>query len=165
MVVAQYEEVLTRISRRTLDSFPELRKALRGVLGVDADSVEINVPAVVALVAHVPFVKSGVKYSKLGLAQRDHYTCQYCGKLLAFSAITKDHVIPRDMGGTSCWENVVVACQPCNAKKGNKLPAQVGMHLLKKPCRPKYLPNNGLVVEYDSAPPEWQPFLIANQVA
>lgn len=32
---------------------------------------------------------------------------------------TFDHVIPRAKGGTQVLENLKIACQPCNVKKGN----------------------------------------------
>jgi 5-methylcytosine-specific restriction endonuclease McrA len=42
-------------------------------------------------------------------------------------------VIPRSNGGTSCWENLVTACYPCNNKKGSCTPEEVGMKLKKLP--------------------------------
>ncbi len=32
-----------------------------------------------------------------------------------------DHVIPRDKGGLTNWENVVCSCIACNTRKGNRL--------------------------------------------
>ena len=31
-----------------------------------------------------------------------------------------DHVIPRDRGGGTSWENVVISCIHCNSKKSNR---------------------------------------------
>ena len=47
-----------------------------------------------------------------------------------------DHVIPRDRGGGTSWENVVISCIRCNSKKSNRLPKEAGMRLLKEPKRP-----------------------------
>jgi 5-methylcytosine-specific restriction endonuclease McrA len=167
-VVAQYEEVLTRISRRHLADFPELCRSLRMVMGgLDVDSVEINVPAVVVLRKPVLYNKSKeVKYNKMGLALRDNFCCQYCGKRFHIDDLTKDHVVPRDLGGASTWDNVVMACQPCNSLKANKPLHACGLKLLRKPFKPKSLPIQHLYVDYNTAPEEWKPFLTANsQVA
>ena len=76
---------------------------------------------------------SSVKYSKRNVHARDSYTCQYCGS----KGTTIDHVIPKSRGGRSdCFENTVSCCKPCNAKKGDKLPSEVGMYLRKKPVKP-----------------------------
>ena len=37
---------------------------------------------------------------------------------------TFDHVVPRSQGGATTWENVVIACAPCNRQKGGRTPAQ-----------------------------------------
>ena len=44
-----------------------------------------------------------------------------------------DHVIPRDRGGATSWENVVISCIRCNSRKSNRLPKEAGMRLLKEP--------------------------------
>ena len=44
-----------------------------------------------------------------------------------------DHVVPRSRGGRSSWDNVVTSCAPCNLRKGNRLPAEIGMHPRTKP--------------------------------
>lgn len=53
---------------------------------------------------------------------RDRMCCQYCGERFASHELTYDHVIPRRYGGKTVWENVVAACIPCNAAKGDSLP-------------------------------------------
>ena len=53
------------------------------------------------------------------------YICFYCGVQLVKSGhnvpnrLTKDHVIPRSSGGTSCVGNLVRACRRCNSWKGS----------------------------------------------
>src|SRR5688572_32049596 len=51
-----------------------------------------------------------------------------------------DHVIPRDRGGPTTWENIVCSCIPCNTRKANRTPYEAGMHLIRKPKRPKWRP-------------------------
>ena len=55
---------------------------------------------------------------------RDRFTCRYCGRVFASSALTFDHVIPRARGGTTCWSNVVTACGPCNGQKADRTTMQ-----------------------------------------
>lgn len=43
--------------------------------------------------------------------------CAYCGKI---KPLEQDHVIPLSKGGPHTRENVVPACKPCNASKGNR---------------------------------------------
>jgi len=42
-------------------------------------------------------------------------------------------------GGTNAWTNVVTACSTCNARKGNHLPEEVGMHPLHQPVEPHFV--------------------------
>lgn len=50
--------------------------------------------------------------------RRDGRLCQYCGS--AEGPFHVDHVIPRIKGGPDTIDNLVVACAPCNARKGSK---------------------------------------------
>jgi hypothetical protein len=43
--------------------------------------------------------------------------CVYCGSI---RDLTADHLIPRSRGGDESADNVVLACQPCNASRGEK---------------------------------------------
>ena len=49
-------------------------------------------------------------------------------------------MLPRDRGGLTTWENVVCSCIPCNTRKGNRLPHEAHMTLIRKPKRPKWRP-------------------------
>jgi hypothetical protein len=48
--------------------------------------------------------------------------CQFCLKDIPYSKATKDHVIPRSMGGVNNDYNLVLACKSCNNKKGSHYP-------------------------------------------
>lgn len=71
--------------------------------------------------------------SKTMIYKRDNNSCQYCGST---RNLTIDHIIPKCRGGEDTWENLVVACGPCNTKKGNTPLEQTGMKLRKKPRPP-----------------------------
>ena len=77
------------------------------------------------------------------LFARDHYRCQYCGRhvleLKPREALTRDHLLPLSRGGSNEWSNVVTACSPCNTKKGNHLPSEIGMHPLTHPVEPHFV--------------------------
>ena len=49
------------------------------------------------------------------LIQRDGKGCHYCG---SSKANTVDHKIPKAQGGSDDLDNLVLACEPCNNKKG-----------------------------------------------
>ena len=102
-------------------------------------STEMRLPTVVKLAYQVDRPLPKLKLSRQNLLARDRYTCQYCGKRSS-KALTIDHVIPSTRGGTSSWENLVACCDTCNNKKGNRTPREAGLHLIRKPRRPKFIP-------------------------
>ena len=88
-------------------------------------SFKIRVPRVIVLMLFDRMPKKEVKFTRANIFERDKNTCQYCGKVFDRRDLNLDHVIPRDKGGTTTWENIVCSCIPCNTKKGNRLPHQV----------------------------------------
>ena len=66
-----------------------------------------------------------------------------------------DHVVPRSLGGTHTWDNVVAACRRCNSKKENRLPHDAGLHLPRKP----FVPSDGFRLSLGRPEPEWEPYL------
>lgn len=103
-------------------------------------SFRIRVPRVILLMGFDRFPKKEVKFTRHNLFERDRNTCQYCGKVFDRRDLNLDHVIPRDRGGPTTWENIVCSCIPCNTRKANRTPAEAHMHLVRKPKRPKWRP-------------------------
>jgi len=101
----------------------------------------VRVPTVIILGKFDRVAKSKPKLSNLNLHRRDKFTCQYCGKKVSEAewrdALNKDHVIPRDKGGKTTWENLVCSCIECNTRKANKLPHEAKMFPRTKPVAPK----------------------------
>ena len=64
---------------------------------------------------------------------RDKYTCQFCRRVLPAHELTLDHVIPRSRGGHTDWDNLVACCHRCNNLKGDRLPEEVGLRLMRPP--------------------------------
>lgn len=77
------------------------------------------------------------KFSRANLFRRDKNMCQYCGQKFPTEEFQMEHVIPRSQGGKTTWQNIVLACGKCNAKKDNKTPIQAGMRLIRPPRIPK----------------------------
>jgi 5-methylcytosine-specific restriction endonuclease McrA len=115
-------------------------------------------PAVIRLVGYVRIPRDAHrrKITRRAVFARDDWTCQYCG---ARSNLTVDHVVPRSKGGASTWENIVASCAPCNRRKGNSLPRQVGMTLLRAPRTPN--PNVFIHVASPTIPAAWRAYLAA----
>jgi 5-methylcytosine-specific restriction endonuclease McrA len=107
---------------------------------VHSISQSFLMPRIIVLSAYDRLPKKEIKFTRDNIFQRDGYTCQYCRKLFEPKELNLDHVIPRDKGGKTNWENVVCSCIKCNTKKANKLPAQANMFPLKKPAPPRWRP-------------------------
>jgi len=100
----------------------------------------IAVPRIIRLLSYDRLPRSEVKFNRRNIFARDRNHCQYCGKHFPTSELSLDHVIPRSMGGTATWQNIVCACTRCNVKKGGRTPKQAGMMLIRKPVRPRHNP-------------------------
>ena len=101
---------------------------------------KIRIPRIIVLLIFDRLPKKEVKFTRANIFERDKSTCQYCGRHFDKRDLNLDHVIPRDKGGLTTWENIVCSCIPCNTRKGNRLAYQVHMQLIRKPVRPKWRP-------------------------
>jgi 5-methylcytosine-specific restriction endonuclease McrA len=101
----------------------------------------IAVPRIVRLLFYDRLPRNDVKFNRRNIFARDASRCQYCGKKFPTSELSLDHIIPKSMGGTASWENLVCACTDCNAKKGGRTPKQARMTLVKLPTKPKRNPT------------------------
>jgi len=48
--------------------------------------------------------------------------CHWCNMKLTLDTSTMDHVIPLHLGGLDNANNRVLACEPCNSKRGHDMP-------------------------------------------
>jgi 5-methylcytosine-specific restriction endonuclease McrA len=134
-----------------------LKRALRLVIDAKAEIVEVDdarvirsagasmpCPAVIRLVryVHVPR-KFRRNVTNTFMFARDGYRCQYCGRhrseLRPREFLTRDHVQPQSRGGVNSWANCVTACSPCNHRKGDRTPREVGLQLLRTPTEPRFV--------------------------
>lgn len=106
---------------------------------IHSPSFRMLKPEVILLRSFTRVPPRAVKFNRRNIYLRDNFRCQYCGDRPARDKLTIDHVNPRARGGRSEWENVVVACQACNARKGSRLLADIPMTLRRKPKRPSWM--------------------------
>ena len=146
VLIATYEPITIVSSKRALILFLEDKAMIieeHPELVVRSPSQTFPVPTSIVL-KH--FVKGRMVFrTKALLTQRnlfirDQYTCQYCGRnkqqLKSSEFLTRDHVLPRHIGGRDIWENVVTCCNSCNNKKAYHLLEDINMTLLKIPTAP-----------------------------
>ena len=121
--------------------------------------LSVPLPRVIMLFNFHQIPKKRVVFSRLNIIYRDDMRCQYCGKRFSMNDLTVDHVIPLSRWDSvsahikpehpNSWENQVCACKVCNARKGNMLPQECRLKLIRKPVEPKYMPY--LVISMDKA--------------
>ena len=51
------------------------------------------------------------------LSEAQNHRCAFCGARV--EAPTLDHFLALAAGGETSWENCIMACLPCNNRKGN----------------------------------------------
>jgi len=132
--VVSWQRAVSMLFQDKIEVLEEYDEDIRSV------SICIKMPAVVRLLHRVNGRKRAVKFSRINVATRDNFSCQYCGDRLPLRKLTYDHVIPRAQGGKTSWGNIVMSCYDCNSKKGNKTPKQAGLNLRKDPVKPSSLP-------------------------
>ena len=108
----------------------------------DGDSVRsiswsIPVPSVVRLGFYIRVPQKRVLLTRTNIVKRDGHRCQYCGAISG--PMTVDHIVPRIYGSKDSWENLVCACIKCNNLKGDRVPEEAGMKLLRTPKRPNHI--------------------------
>ncbi len=134
-----------------------MKRALRLVIDGKAEIVEADDdrivrserlslprPAVIRLTRFVHVPRRFRRHvTNTFLFARDEYRCQYCGRHMTEfrprESLTRDHLVPLSRGGTNDWTNVITACSPCNTRKGNRLPGEIGMHPLSSPVEPHFV--------------------------
>lgn len=127
--VWSWQDAVKAIFRGTVHILSEYDRSVR------SPDFEMQLPSVLALKDYIA-PKRHPAFTRFNVYLRDSWNCQYCGQGFETQALTFDHVIPRSKGGRTCWENIVAACRPCNARKSNNMPHDIGMHPLIKPQQP-----------------------------
>ena len=105
---------------------------------IRSPSLLLRAPRVILLAVYDKVPRREIRFSRRNVYLRDQHTCQYCGRRFAEEELNLDHVVPRDRGGVTSWENIVTACVRCNSRKANRLPEQAGMTLRRAPAKPRW---------------------------
>ena len=113
-------------------------------------------PSVIRLEKMIKRPRPTVRLTKREILRRDDFICQYCGQRVSY--LTIDHVLPRHLGGTHTWNNLVAACPPCNHRKGGRTIDQAHMHLLRPPAEPPASASY-LFARHLKENQEWLPFV------
>jgi len=115
---------------------------------------DFQFPSIIRLQRYVNIPYKKVNLSRHNIFKRDRNRCVYCNSK---ENLTIDHVVPKSLGGKDSWENLVTACQKCNAKKSNLPLEETGLSLRHEPFRPSFvmfLSNFAGDVRED-----WKPYL------
>jgi len=107
---------------------------------IHSPTCSMKIPSVVAFKHSKGRRVKSVRFSRKNVWIRDEGRCQYCKSHVSIKSFTLDHVVPRTLGGSTIWTNVVTCCASCNQKKGDKLLHKCGMTLYKVPTKPSSLP-------------------------
>lgn len=125
----------------TFDFFDWIEQpALPGAAKIRTPTAQVAVPEVIVLSRYNRVPRHEAPFTRQNLILRDDYTCQYCGKRASAKLLSIDHVRPRSRGGSTNWENCVLACVGCNARKADRTPREVGLRLRRTPERPRWSP-------------------------
>jgi len=125
---------------------------------VHTPSRVVRLPKVILLTYFDRLPCKELRLTRNNVFERDKCTCQYCGVVFDDEELNLDHVIPRDRGGKTTWENIVCSCITCNSHKANRLPHEAGMHLVRRPVRPKWRPVISLLLQTHDRE-RWKDFL------
>lgn len=118
----------------------------------------VRVPTVIVLARFNKVPKKRPNLSSRSIWIRDGGICQYTGRRLKPDEGNIDHVVPRSRGGATSWENCVLADRQINGRKGNRLPQEAGLRLLRQPLAPKELPVT-LLIKNSYEIKDWRHFL------
>jgi 5-methylcytosine-specific restriction endonuclease McrA len=124
-----WQEAVKAVFLRRVNVLSEYDRA------VHSPSHVIRLPSVIVLKQYIAISRRPA-FTRFNVFLRDYFTCQYCGQQFIAERLTFDHVIPRVRGGRTEWLNVVTACEPCNLRKGHRLPKESGVSLRRPPYEP-----------------------------
>ena len=104
---------------------------------VHSVSMTFEIPSIIRLLIYIRIShRWNIQLTKQNILKRDRKTCQYCGR--TDDSMTVDHVIPRSLGGSDTWGNLVCACSACNNKKGDLTLREAGITLIRIPKKPNF---------------------------
>lgn len=153
--VVSWQRAVTLLYQGKVEVIATYERLIHGV------RANIALPSILRLLRHVRLKRifAEVPFSRANVYARDEFRCQYCGVTFDALKLTFDHVIPVARGGLKTWENIVTCCVTCNRRKGDLLPEEAGMKLVRKPKRPDLPRALALVYSHRRAPDHWRDYL------
>lgn len=154
--IVSWKRAIRMLFQEKVEVVHEYDREIRSV------SVSIRLPSVLRLRHYVKSRRNHhqVRFTRTNLYARDRYKCQYCRHRFPPTALTYDHVIPVARGGGKSWENIVTCCIPCNRTKGNRIPQEAGLSLLRQPKAPAGFPQKVHFLLYQkNAPESWRSYI------
>ncbi|MCB1029146.1 MAG: HNH endonuclease [Microthrixaceae bacterium] len=128
--------------------------------GIRSARAEYPFPAVIRLRRYVSAAPArAVGATRRSVLRRDGHLCAYrtSSPVCVERATSVDHVMPRSRGGGDEPSNLVAACVPCNQRKGDRTPAEMGWAIRTEDAGGEPWP----MLDVDTVPVSWRPFLPA----
>jgi 5-methylcytosine-specific restriction endonuclease McrA len=157
--IVSWKRALTLLYQGKVEVLAEYEEEIRSI------TFTVRLPSILRLLKYVKIRKRfhHIKFSRANIYARDHHGCQYCGKKCSNDDLTFDHVLPIVKGGGKTWDNIVTCCFECNHKKGGRTPEEAGMHLIRHPKEPEWVPAMlQITIGLKSAPEAWRDFFYWN---
>jgi 5-methylcytosine-specific restriction endonuclease McrA len=118
---------------------------------------QVRVPTVMVSTQYEKMPVFRPRLTREAILQRDKGVCQYTGEYVGTEDGNLDHIIPRARGGADTFENLVWARRDVNTRKGNRLPQEAGLTLIRAPKPPPTLPVSARLLE--PRHPDWRHFM------
>jgi 5-methylcytosine-specific restriction endonuclease McrA len=117
----------------------------------------VRVPTVIIAVNYSKMPVARPRLSREAIFQRDQGICQFTGEYVGLEGGNLDHIVPRSRGGKDSFENLVWSKREVNTAKGNKMPHEAGLRLIRPPAAPKGVPVSATIKE--ARHPDWRHFI------
>jgi 5-methylcytosine-specific restriction endonuclease McrA len=127
-------------------------------MSIASAKMVVRVPTVLVATNFASMPVHSPKVSRQAIFHRDGGICQYTGERVGFADGNLDHVIPRDQGGHSSFENLVWSKKSVNSYKANRRPHEAGLRLLRQPKAPATVAVAATLRE--AKHPDWRHFLM-----
>jgi 5-methylcytosine-specific restriction endonuclease McrA len=125
---------------------------------ISSTRLTVRVPTVIVAKNFSKMPLKKMRLSIENVRSRDKNTCQYTGRKLKDGEGNVDHVIPKFLGGTESWENLVFCDKKINARKGRSSINEMGLKLIREPQEPPMIP--ALFLFRSSKHRDWAHFFI-----
>jgi 5-methylcytosine-specific restriction endonuclease McrA len=124
---------------------------------ISSATLRIRVPTVIIATQFSRMPMKQPRLCRTSVYERDGGRCQYTGELVGRDGGNLDHVVPRARGGRNTFENLVWAKKRVNTEKGDRLPSEAGLRLIRAPTAPRKVPASAALREIRH--PDWSHFI------